>query len=506
MRSRGSLFLLLWLWLGVIAAHGAEPVWTDYFGNQTTPADWAGLVRGVGLRHTGMSLAETGDDSLRLIPSRLDDLAAKVQQVIADKTVIMPVGGLASGRRQSHVDDFLRRIERDRGEAWKQLVYQEAVKMARLSGGRERVYWQIGNEINSRHYSLSLHTWAGDDQAWQGDGQAAQPRFKNPRREQMMREGRSAEGLPDGVGKGRPGGRERRLGGTPNDDFIIPYYAEYFLAPTVEALDRASREVFGQPGRIHIVLGSLAGAGSPGAGPWLDKLLAYRLKGTYAPGLKGRTVSELVEIIAVHYLLSYPGDNWRRVLDIIQDKWVGQGRIKGIWSTEEIGRRRGIAGFGASTAARVMARFVDWTAQHGLAPEYGKVNFWGADLGSAGSQGEFAMQLIVDHLPATPLSNWSRSRIELAPDAYEAYGFSTADNRRHMVTFFPIRNDQPVSFKTLKLRFDAGKISQAELHLFQQGAHRVVALSVENKDDIVQLNTDQALELSSAMTAVVFLQ
>ncbi|MFQ5644815.1 MAG: hypothetical protein ACE5FQ_14115 [Thiogranum sp.] len=487
--------------LASVSAEAAETVpWTAYFGDQTSAVSWSGFMRGVGLRSTGMSLAQENDDSLQVLDERLENIAGRVEGVIAERDVVLPVGGLVSGRRQEHVDTFMRRIERDGGKAWKELVYRQTARIARLPGARQRVYWQVGNEINSRHYSLSLHTWAGDElgEKRSSDGEQARP---GPQRRRAFDGDRAARG---GM---RPGGkRQRRSGGTRNDDFIIGYYVEYFLAPTVEAINRASKDVYGSPHKVNIVLGSLAGSRSTGARSWLDKLLDYRVKGTYAGSLAGRRVSELVDIIAIHYLVSYPGDHWRTVLEDLRSRWVGRDRISGVWSTEELGRRRAIRGLGAVTTTRVMFRYLDWALREGLGPKSARVNFWGGDIGGNATSGESALGLIYQFTGNVPLTPWARDAFPARDPGIEVYGFSTPDRKRHMVALFSSGDggagtlgEVPVNVAGLREGMNA------TLQLFDSQGHSELPVRIRKDNQRWLLTPAQPVDLSSDVTAVFFL-
>ncbi len=474
--------------------------WTDYLGNQQRGAPWAGFLRGVGLMETGLGAVRDR------IPARgepMPDFALlreRVSAAIAEHDVVMPVGGLVSGRRQSHVDTFMQLIERDQGATWRDLVRTQAAAIAGLPGGRERVYWQIGNEINSRHYSLSLRTYADapggdrDEDAGQRQAPRMRPRFEG------------ADPAP---------GRQRRLGGMPNDEFIISYYVEYFLAPTVQAIDEASRDLFGAPGRINIMLGSLANSSSPAAQRWLDLLLDYTIEGRFAPAIKGRKVHEFIDIISIHYLVSYPGDEWRQVLGDIEQRWWGKGRVRGTWSTEELGRRRAMGGMGGVSSVQVSLRYLDWAAERALGPRQVRVNFWGGELGPPDTTAERNLTLLHDFLGDTRLRIIPKTQFQPSgpggevlshANRIEGYGFATQDGRRGIFGLFRDGRSGGGRLHALHLDRAFAPIRSARLLIFAAEGTRIVSVRLERDGEGTLLVPESAPDLGADITALFLVE
>lgn len=469
--------------------------WRDYFGNQSRAAPWAGLVRGIGLGTTGLGRLESDRRPHGRQPADIASLSTQVSGLAATHDVLLPVGGLDSARRQEIVDRYMKLIESDAGQSWKRIVHDQTVAVERAAKNPGRVYWQVGNEINSRHYDLSFRTWKGEVVAGVSEPPRRQMR-ERPARRRPAAPGAEAGNDGDDDGNGE---RERRSGGTPNDAAVIPLYVEYLLAPTVEALDGASRELYGAPGRIPIVLGSLANARSAAASQWLDQLLNYKVEGRFAPSLKGKHVYELVDTIAIHYVVSYPGNEWRQTLDRLHTRWVGKGRIHGVWSTEELGRRRALRGLGAATTLRVAFRYLDWALTNNIAPKYARVNFWGADLGDPGTTGDEGMKQLYDWLGKGTVTRLPTGQKD---GALEHYGLATADNRRKAFVLFPAGESGSVRVDRIVL--PGAPATRQEAHLFAAEGHRVLAAHTQaSQNGSSQLTLDAPLTLQADQTLLV---
>ena len=63
-------------------------------------------------------------------------------------------------------------------------------------------------------------------------------------------------------------------------------------------------------------------------------------------------VYELIHIITIHYMMGNSSANvWEKLINTYST-WFGTGRIRGIWSTEEVGIRAATEGRGASVGAK----------------------------------------------------------------------------------------------------------------------------------------------------------
>ena len=151
-------------------------------------------------------------------------------------------------------------------------------------------------------------------------------------------------------------------------------YVEYYLAPAVEALRAAAADLYGDPNKVTILIGSVSGIIKTENQQFLDLVLNHTIEGDHAPSLTGRKVYEVIDAASIHYSL---GD--RYTLQTIYNKWIGSGKVSTLWSTEELGTR----GHGDYTAALVSSRWLkfvltnDWPSGHS-----GRAIFWGDDSAS----------------------------------------------------------------------------------------------------------------------------
>ena len=144
----------------------------------------------------------------------------------------------------------------------------------------------------------------------------------------------------------------------PNDTVA---YAERYFAPAVEAVRRASAEIFHDERHIPVLLGSCALAGRVENRAWLTQLLDHELGGMRASTLKGKRVADLVDVLTVNYPLA--AADGEVGLQALWDRYCAKpGGIKGLWVTEEYGA----AGRGVSTVLSRAARYLAWVAKNGL--------------------------------------------------------------------------------------------------------------------------------------------
>ena len=496
-----SVILFSLLLLAGTPAWG-EANWTAYVGNQTKTAPWAGFLRGIALGRSGMAL-QAAEAGATVDNARLSELANHLAQYTQEGDVIAPVGGLGSGRQQARVNQFLDFISGDNAAAWKQIVGQQTKAVANaIENGQGKVYWQIGNEINSRHFSATFRTWAGAEVPGQSRQQERSTR--------RMENDRRAEGGRDGVkeerqhshrrGKDNNGDTRTRVeGGVRNDDFVIPIYVEYFLAPTVEGIRNASREI---QASVPIVLGTLANSRAESSRDWLRRLLEYRIEGRFASTLKGRQVYELVDILAIHYLVSYPGDDWRATLDELHAEWVGRGGIRGIWSTEELGRRRALRGIGAATSFKVVARYLDWALDRQATPEQVRVNFWGGNLGQRNTQADYGLGMLEQFLGQTALTPINHEAFGVADNNIELYGFNSADTGKTVIIAFGRDRNTKATLGQLSLGGVPRRKGDVQVYLFSKHGRSTADRPVRSENgDRLQFKTP--LNLDDETTVVI---
>jgi len=394
--------------------------WMDYVSTQDEQAAWASTVRGVIRGKTGIAVMQASASESYNFQPLLHSLAA----VKGTRDLILPVGGLGSGRRADVVDSYIRMIRYDGGKRWRRLIHQQTREVAARFPG-QHVYWQVGNEINSWHFGTSLSGWTDSDEDVSYDPienirmlQWDDPDERSQRKEERKQSKNQLKKF------------------NRNNSDVISLYVEYFLAPTAEAImdARAGGADFGE--RIKIVLGTIANSHNARAQTWLDSLLNYRIKGEFAPKLAGRKVSEVVDIIALHYMVSSPGPDWHSALRKMYGNWLGNGSITGIWSTEEIGKKRAMSNLGGASAISVLSRYTSLWNELGIDPSQGRVNFWGWNLGNAGTRADDAMQTLMRLVGDTPLTSVAEGDVILQSGGKpESYFFKTAKGQLVLVQF-----------------------------------------------------------------------
>ncbi|MFO1188631.1 MAG: hypothetical protein U1E97_03340 [Alphaproteobacteria bacterium] len=286
---------------------------------------------------------------------------------------------------------------------------------------------------------------------------------------------------------------------------MIPLYAEYFLAPTVAGLNAASRDVTGRDDAIPIVLGTIAGAFEARSRAWLGALLDYRLRGDFAPDLAGRRVHELIDIIAIHYLQTHGDATWSQSLDGLWTQWVGKGRIKGIWATEELGRRQGLTGIGAATAIKTTARCLNFHLDRGIAPRRGRCGLWGGWLGNPGTRGDDAMTLVHEFLDDAPLAVQDAGGALDGTGSLEWHAFATRAGRpRMLIAVYPpyVRLGGTISGLTVAATGAAGGV-QARAYRFDRNGRHEIALSVERDEGHYRVRLRPSVNLGEGAALLI---
>jgi hypothetical protein len=444
--------------LNVTPANALEIPWAAYFVSQDKPAPWAQTVRGLGRGKTGVALIEESEQINVGPGSEFARLEEQVKDVITSRDMIIPVGGLRAAKEQDEVNAFMNMIKRDGGKRWKEVVLTQAVRFAKLPHGYERIYWQVGNEINSKAYGTTLNRWAG-------------------------------KGVASGF----------------DDSYIIPLYVEYFLAPTVEALRSASLQVTGSKDKIQVLLGPIANAARPSSRKWLDDLLNYRIRGDFATTLAGERVADAVNMIGIHYVVTSANSDWSVILDDLHHKWVGHSRITGIWSTEELGKKAAEAGLGAATAIRVAARYLHWWGVHSITPKQSRCSFWGWEMGKPGTTGGDGMQALYNFLGDTALKELDRALNVEPLNNLEVYAFQSAsDPSKRIMIFFPRKPDEKVNVSQISLKaMGWSEKVKADLHVFSSKGHDIQPLAIQKEQDTYRLSLPGNLALADQAVAVV---
>ncbi len=441
-----------------------------------------------------MSRGETGFAVLKASTGQTYDFQPLLQSLAAvtnTKDLILPVGGLGSGRRADLVDNYMRMIRYDKGERWRRLVFEQTTAVAARFPQRQ-VYWQIGNEINSWHYVETMSSWVGSEEIVTRDPiddiRLMQKKDRGDRTQRRQENKQFKHQLK----------KLKR-----NNDDVISLYAEYFLAPTAQAIINARKQNPAYENRIKIVLGTLANAHNERAISWLESLLNYRIRGDYSAQLAGRKVSEFVDVIALHYMVSSPGPEWRTALRDLYGRWLGKGSIRGIWSTEEIGRKRALAGAGGSTAISVLSRYTDLWHELGITPCQGRVNFWGWNLGDSGTQAGDAMQTLMGLVGDTQLIPMNEGEVVLQSTGdFEPYFFKTTQGKIVIVEFAKDKN-RHFSFRGFQTKWPGESKPKVKVIVFGQHGQDEIKADLKLEDGLLTVSTADELSSRDVILVIV---
>ena len=436
----GILLLAGILFVLPVTAQTRSP-WTDYFGSHYSARLWGGSIRD----HRYGIQVDGG------VPAPIDPVkVAGLAETLATHDALLIVGGLGSAREQDKVNDYMNAVVADSGFSWRAAVYDWAVTLAPLQG-EHSIYVQIGNEISSRTYSETLHSWLAD-------------------------------GVPPSA----------------YDSSIIPLYVEYYLAPTVAMLQKAGLDT---RQTIKIVLGSITNYSNSLADEWLDELLNYEVVGTFAKSLAGRQVNELIDIVAIHYLMGAKTDHssyWRTALDQIDDTWIREGRIEGVWATEEVGKSAAEQGRGAGRALRAMARYLSWWRERRFSVDQGRCFFWGSDLGPEGTRVDDALQRLYDFVGSVALIEVPNA---VVPNAgLEGYMFQ-APTRKGVVVVFANEDTQLSQFEMSENAWNGSIYATARI--FTPEGEEVVALTVYRDGGVYVLAFPSEISLTTQDAVLV---
>ncbi len=388
--------LLIYFIVYTIVALGQNTAdsWTQYLGwHYGDPPNWGGWVREAVVKQMGLALYD--EMSQELDSSLLENTFERLNELDEHIDILQLDGGLGSARDSAKVADYMAFIASDSGLTWKHIVYNQSLKMMLLPSAQERMYWQIGNEISSPAYSGNLRKWQGEI---------------------------------------NPNSRDY-------DEFIIPYYVENYFAPTAEAIDSASKEAYGQKGLIKIALGSITNAGSQGARDFTEQLLNYEITGTYAPSLRGKKVYELIHLITVHYIMGNSRtESWREAISYFTN-WIGEERIEGVWSTEEVGIKASEGNAGAAVGAVNTARYLTWAIENNFDANALRTNYYGWNTGTPGTRVTNFNDTLFNFLGHTPLQLIDITNTNITASVkLEAHSFANTEGSKSMIISYPERS------------------------------------------------------------------
>jgi hypothetical protein len=218
-----------------------------------------------------------------------------------------------------------------------------------------------------------------------------------------------------------------------DDPALIPLYAELLFAPAVEVLRGAGKDLYSDPRRIRIVLGSIANIHREVSREWLRTLLAYRIEGTYAPTLAGQRVADLVSVVSVHYAATADDPPWQGIFDAIAAQLQEGGIAPAIWATEELGKRRAARGLGAATAVRVAAAYLARGAERQQTAELLRCSFYGWTRGAPGTTADEGMQMLLAHFGRERVAYLGSVQGEAPGLESRVFGAGAAPGRRLVV-------------------------------------------------------------------------
>lgn len=456
-----SLIALLIGAFNCVSQNISQSTWNDYTGSHYQTQPWGGWVRDFS-RNTGTYILDSGAVFGQIDTNLINNLYNTMLTLPVQYDVTLQSAGLGSARDTQKVNQYLSRIQADNGSMWRQLCKKEAVKLAGIPNGKQRIFWQIGNEISSPAYSEQLNLWAG-----------------NP--------------VPCGTGCWF-------------DQFVIPIYAEYYFAPSAQGFREASMQLYGSPDSITIMLGSLTNAGGAGASVWLDSLLNYKIVGTYAPALAGKRVKELVDIISIHYMMGTMSTaTWNSKIDGYRNKWFGVGKIKGIWSTEEVGINAATSGRGAAAAAAITSRYLEWALKNNYAPYQCRTNYYANGTGLANTRVNDLNQEIYNFLGPAYISLVDSSSVMHNNNNIESHAFLSSDSTKGIIySLLKVSPPMVGSVSKIKIKgFKMGQISGATAHHFSSTGHLTISPNVTSSLDTFIVDLVNPYPLDSGYKALV---
>ncbi|MCX7014297.1 MAG: hypothetical protein NTW86_17390 [Candidatus Sumerlaeota bacterium] len=327
--------------------------WPDYFGTHyASSPEMAGIawntVRSYGGPHAGIAPDESErnqDDPVRKGPFTGKDIRVGVRDFHSQ-------GARKEGARTAedfvpellahHITDIniMTNIVKPSMEPFdKDLAYWTIRSIhEKFPESRHVLYWEMGNEIVSGHF---------DPMGLKAGGKA--PRV-------------GADGKVFGY----------------DIDWKCDFYVNQYLAPAVEAVERAAQDVYGDPRAIEILVGSMNPYNDYNK-KFLKKLMDSTFDGKQAPTLKGDPTWKHFDLLNVHYMTG--SDENMRTMQEYLDEYVKTGKTKGIWVSED----HGGGGKGPVTLIDRGLRFMAWVAKNGLTADQTRVVWWGEAERAGGS-------------------------------------------------------------------------------------------------------------------------
>ena len=142
-------------------------------------------------------------------------------------------------------------------------------------------------------------------------------------------------------------------------------YVDDFLAPGIEAVRKASTDLYGDPRKLLVISAGIGGIYSPAALEFIDTFMNL----TPSPSTTTLTgpIKNNIDILGIHYSMRFPfnpnkaNNGYETTFRHLKERWVDTNVVKGIWGTEEAGDH----GRGAYDALLSSFRFIHWWSTHG---------------------------------------------------------------------------------------------------------------------------------------------
>jgi hypothetical protein len=439
--------------------------WVSYLGAQDQVFPWGKGVRGVGRGKL-------------LIDKDINSTVAQVESLIKqDYTVILPVSLVYRVitpsdlvKNSTSVKPNTKAIAK-----FKQTLTEQSLRMMSIPGSSNRIYWQIGNEINSRGFKRNLI--AGQPSLRKGEIRVKQSK------------------LPEKL----------RV----DDPSSIPEYVSYFLLPSLDALNAAAAKAYSGQAKPKIMLGTVGSLWRPTAVSFLDALVSYRVpENSPHPMYRGKYLSELVDVVGFDYLTSLDDLGWDTTLPSIYSKWLGKNRITGVWSTEEIGIGKARLRQGAQTAVKAAVRYLSYWSDYNLSTTQARSFFWGWELGDPATQGKNGLNLLSQHWGTDKIRHlrpWSNYVTLNGAGNVEAYLFQTQTSRNLTLIAFPKTQSDVVSLNSVRVNPQVvstePKISLSLLNT--SGISQPVILSSKDRSNGLLIKPNSSLVLRNQDVVVL---
>ncbi|MEQ3665410.1 hypothetical protein [uncultured Winogradskyella sp.] len=428
--------------------------WTSYCGwhyNNGTVPNWAGWTREYAKDKFGLFISDTINYQIDVVA--LENSYQELLSLDLDIDILQLDGGLGSAKDTTRVKNWMQMIEADNAYKWKQIVYAQSKKLTQIPNAEERVYWQIGNEISSPSYSQTIRYWQGEP-------------YSN---------------------------------GYNYDTFIIPYYVENYLAPTIEAIEMASTDVYGETGKINICLGSLTNATSLAAQSFLSTLLNYEIVGNNAATLTGKKVSDLIHLITIHYTMgTAKTSEWESVFTTYKN-WSGTGRIKGVWSSEEVGINAALGGAGSVIGSIATSRCLEWSINNQYSAKEARVNYYGWNTGDASTTVNDFNQFLFDALGNRKISNVNKLATTIdATNNVEFHSFKSEIENKKVIIVFPEREQNQLGSQINEVILDEtiwGGIQNITAYKYDNQGINEVITSLNQTENTTELTFNSQLTL-----------